>query len=206
MFLLVSERQTGAQVDVPQVPPYVVEFDLYHEAYFFDDPREIPSGVDSTDAGSVLVTDQYRWEFRDWNSWSFTKLCCEDPLDPSLPSFGWTREALPDGTYRYRQQADSEWDTRPAPEDGSTPLPDVSPRWKTQHQHDVPVSIEVLDGWRRVLAAIGVSTDDVTVFQRGSTVVAVFEPLGLPVISVEYNSDGELIRRLEVTSLRALGG
>lgn len=186
-------------VAIPTRLPVVVTYDLTHELYAFDGSDDaaaarLPPGVEVTPRSTVMTTDRFVWTFAGYDDWTFTKVCCSDPLSGANDA-GWSHRVSPAGEILYRASADAEWELVGTydPTEGRTPLPDLSPA------PDGGGARPVSSGpWE----ALGIDGADVRQYERGALLVDVFVPLGIPVAASERDASGDIVRALRVLSLR----
>ena len=183
----------GTDEALDMINGFVAEFTLDHETAFIPDSvaaGSIPGAVTRPDGVYVHVTDRFRWAFTSFNDWTWSRVCCVDPIDGSDPRD--QIQARPDGTRWYRDSPDEEW--IPAgefdPAEGFVPLPDLAPR-TTGTPTDVSADAEA------VMAGFGYRSSDVTAISLdGGTTRVCVNDLNLTIEYTEFADDGYLIRRL----------
>lgn len=183
----------------PTALPVEMTVALTHELYSFDaPPTDLPEGIDVTSRNTVMTTSQYLWEFGSYSDWTFTKLCCPDPLT-DLDDSGWSYRVTPTGDRLLRSAPGEKWEKVGSydPEHGWTPLPDLAP---------VPASADLVhEGLRGSDLPSGVfvvALEDLAKYQLGTRTIVVYEPLGLPVVVTEVDANGDLVRELVVTHIQ----
>lgn len=201
--VLVIGFVAGAGVAETPPPPTALPVEmtvaLTHELYSFDaPPSDLPQGIDVTSRNTVMTTSQYLWQFSSYRDWTFTKLCCPDPLTDSDDS-GWSYRVTPTGDRLLRSAPEEQWEKVGSydPKDGWTPLPDLAP---------VPASADLVhEGLTQSdlpSGVFGVAPGDLARYQLGTRTIDVYEPLGLPVVVMEIDANGDLVRELVVTQMQ----
>ena len=201
--VLVTGFVAGAGVAETPPPPTALPVEmtvaLTHDLYSFDaPPNDLPRGINVSSRNTVMTTSQYLWRFSSYSDWTFTKLCCPDPLTDSDDS-GWSYRVTPTGDRLLRSAPEEQWERVGSynPEDGWTPLPDLAP---------VPAStdlvLERLAESDLPSGVFSVAPEDLARYQLGTRIIVVYEPLGLPLVVTEVDANGELVRELVVTQIQ----
>lgn len=193
----------AARQSIPTTAPFVATFTLDHEVAFFPSgaSAEGVSGVVQRDDGTyVRSTDTFRWEFTSLSNWTWSRLCCTDPVDGTD-----SRDQVqvrPDGTKWIRATPEDSWEFSGTfdPQEGMVPLPDLAPR------HNVDTATDTGTKAAEASARTGIPETDIRTARFGlpdGTEILRFywESLDLTVDYYETAADGYVVRHLSLVEL-----
>lgn len=183
----------------PTSVPFIAVFELDHEVAYIPTP-EYDGSIDAEvavrpDGAYVRSTDRFQWEFTSWSDWTWSRLCCTDPIDGSD-----SRQQIqvrPDGTKWVRDEPNDDWEFGGTfdPSEGVAPLPDLANRTTGKAGKPSAGALSTMD-------RLSLNADDAATVEIAEGAVRTYSStLELTVEYTERAPDNYMVRQLRLIEL-----